>query len=244
MKGIGMFELKTFYCPGCGTEIHEKLDDGDQYACIECSKIFHVLIDETSQRVGFVSVDEVVLANPLGLPKGSIRAITTILLALSCWILILLNRTVPGHLLSLLLAVTGYYFAFRKKDGTQDRFYDVTTPHQAPLSLPSGSIRNLLITGFLISAIILVLQKRLMEPAYIEFFLILAGLTVGHLLANSLLHVRSAAALNLLNHSKGLIVLGSVIAFTIISLAGHYEHLWHVAITLSCIISFYFGSRS
>ena len=239
-----MFELKTFYCPGCGTEIYEKLDDGDQYACTECSKIFHVLVDETSQRIGFVSVDKVVLADPLWLPKGSIRAITTILLAFSCWVLILLNRTVPGYLFSLLLTVTGYYFAFRKKDGTQDRFHDVTTPHQSPLSLPSGSIRNLLIAGFLISAIILLVQKRLMEPAYIEFFLILAGLTVGHLLAKSLLHVRSAAALNFLNHSKGLIVLGSVIVFTVILLVGHYERLWHIEITLSCIISFYFGSRS
>ncbi|MEN8127241.1 MAG: hypothetical protein ABFR90_05480 [Planctomycetota bacterium] len=239
-----MFELKTFYCPGCGTEIREKLHDCNDYVCTVCSKTFHVLIDEDSQRVGFVSVDEIALANPLGLPKGSIRAVTTILLSLSCWILILINSTAPGYLLGLLLTVTGYYFAFRKKDGTQKRFYDVATPLQSPLSLPSGSIRNVLIIGFFISAIVLLARKRFMEPAYIEFFLILTGFIAGHLLTKILPHVRHATVLNCLNHLKALIVLGAVVVFCIIMLAGHHERLWHVAIALSCIISFYFGSRS
>lgn len=239
-----MFELQTFYCPSCGTGIHEKLTDGDEYICTICGKIFHVLIDENSNKVGFVSVDEGALATPLGLPKGSIRAVTTILLALCCWILILLNHTVPDYLFSLLLTVIGYYFAFRKKDGTQDRFYDVTTPIQHPLSLPSGSIRNFLIIGFVISAVILMARRRFMEPAHIEFFIILSGLVVGHLLAKILPHVQNVTVLNFFNHLKGLIVLGSVLIFTVILLAGHYDHLWHIAIGLSCIISFYFGTRS
>jgi hypothetical protein len=239
-----MFELKTCYCPGCGAEIYETLNDGDEYVCNDCSKMFHVLIDEDSQNVGFVAVDEIILATPLGLPKGSIRAITTILLAISCWLLVLLNRTIPGYLLSLLLTVIGYYFAFRKQADTQKRFFNASVQPKSPLSLPSGSIRNFLIIGFIISAVALSFQKRFMEPAHIEFFLILAGLIGGHLLSRMLSHIRHAAVLNMLNHLKGLIVLGSVIALTVVFLSGAYEQLWQIALGLACLISFYFGSRS
>lgn len=239
-----MFELKTLYCPGCGMQILDTLKDEDEYVCPSCRNVYHVLIDEHSQNVGFISSDTIVLSDPLWLPRGSIRAVTTILLSIVCWLLIVFNRTVPGYLLSLLLTVTGYYFAFRKKDGGQNRFYDVSSPHQAPLSLPSGSIRNFLIIGFVISAIVLMFQERFLEPGYVEFFMILAGLAAGHLMAKCLPHVHNAAALNFFNHVKGLVVLTAVIALAITLLGGFHERWWHFAIALSCVISFYFGSRT
>ncbi len=239
-----MFELKTFYCPGCGAQITDNLKDEDEYTCPTCRRLFHVLVDERSENVGFISSDAIALSDPLWLPKGSIRAITTILLSLVCWILIVLNRTVPGYLLSLLLTVTSYYFAFRKKDGTQDRFYDVSRPHQSPLSLPSGSIRNFLIIGFVISAVILLARGRFTEPHFIEFFMILAGLIAGHLLAKALPHINNAAVLNGFNHIKGLAVLIAVFALTLLLLTNNHQDLWPASVAMSCVISFYFGSRS
>jgi hypothetical protein len=239
-----MFEFKALYCPGCGAQILDSLKDGDEYACPGCLKVYHVLVDEQSRNVGFISSDAIALVDPLWLPKGSIRAITTILLSVLCWIMIIIDHTVPGYLLGLLLTVTGYYFAFRKKDGTQDRFYDVTTPHQSPLSLPSGSIRNFLIIGFIISAAVLLARGRLMEPHYVEFFMILAGLIAGHLLSKCLPCVNHAKVLNFFNHVKGLAVLLAVVALILLLLTGNHEHMWPAAIALSCVISFYFGSRS
>ncbi|MHC5083245.1 MAG: PHD finger domain-containing protein [Planctomycetota bacterium] len=239
-----MFELKTYHCPGCKAEIREKFTDGDEYICDDCGNIYHVLIDERSGNIGFVAADETLLQNPLGLPKGSIRALTTLLLAVTCWVMILMNRSVPGNLLGLLLTVTGYYFAFRKKDGTQSRIYNVSARLQSPLSLPSGSIRNILIAGFLVSAVILGMQGRLTEAVYVEFYLILTGLVAGHLLSKLLSHIHHPAALNFFNHCKGVIVLSTTFAFAFILVAGLYEAYWHLAISLSCIISFYFGSRS
>ena len=240
-----MFELKTYYCPGCKAEIREKLSDGDDYACEDCGNIYHVLIDERSGSIGFVPAEDIVLQNPLGLPKGSIRALTTVLLAFTCWVMILMNRPVPGSLLSLLLTVTSYYFAFRKQNSsTQSRIYNVSARLQSPLSLPSGSIRNILIAGFLISAVVLYIQDRLMEAIYIEFFLILAGLIAGHLLSKLLSQIHHATAMNFFNHCKGIIVLGATFAFTFILAAGQYDAYWPLAITLSSVISFYFGSRS
>ena len=72
--------------------------------------------------------------------------------------------------------------------------------------MPSGSILNFLIAGFVISAVVLLIQKRFLEPGYVELFMIPAGLIAGHSPAKWLPHVQHAAVLNFFNHLKGLVV--------------------------------------
>lgn len=110
--------------------------------------------------------------------------------------------------------------------------------------MPSGSIRDFLIVGFVISTVVLMLRKLFVEPGYVEFFMILAGLIAGHLPAKWLPHVHNTTALNFFNHAKGLVVPAAVFALAMLLLTGHHEKWRHIAIALSCVIRFYFGSRS
>lgn len=241
-----MFEMKSCHCPTCGAEIREELTDGQEYRCTSCQKRFVVLRDKHTEKVGLVLLEESKLEEPLYLPRGSLRAITTILLAVCCWILIFLNQDVPSYLLSLLLTVIGYYFGFRKKEAmVRGRMYDAAAKIEDPLFLPSGYIRVFLIFGFLIAAGVLWFRGRLGDLSFLEFFLILAGFTGGYIFARLLVNFEDVPGVyNSLLHLKGLFLLGSVFALAVMLLTRHYQQNAYPALGCACIISFYFGSRS
>ncbi|MBN1817686.1 MAG: hypothetical protein JW828_10010 [Sedimentisphaerales bacterium] len=240
-----MFELATYRCPHCGAEIRDKLSDGQEFACGMCHRQFRVLLDERTQKAGFVPMDPNTVQEPLGLPKGSVRAIATLVTAGCCWILIVLGRSVPGYVLSLLLTIIGYYFGFRQKIKTaESRILDASAQAQQPLYLPGGFIRVLLILGFGLSAIILYARDQLSQTAYLEFFLILAGLVAGYFFARVFAEASGGPAGNLINHVKGVLVLGATLSLAILLLGGRYIESPHTGLALACVISFYFGSRS
>ena len=241
-----MFELQSCHCPTCGVEIRGSIEDGQEYQCTSCHKKYIVLADKQTDKIGLVLLEESKIEEPLYLPRGSLRAITTILLAGCCWILIFINQDVPSYLLSLLLTVIGYYFGFRKKEAmVRGRMYDAAAKIENPLFLPAGYIRVFLIAGFLVSAGILWARGQLGDLTYLEFFLILAGFTGGYIFARLLVNLEDVPAVyNSLLHLKGLILLGSAFALAVMLLTLHYQQNAYPPLVCACVISFYFGSRS
>jgi len=240
-----MFELKTYRCPDCGMEIREGLVDGQVFDCANCRRKYRVLLDSSSSQAGFVPMEAAAVQEPLGLPKGSIRAIATLTTAGCCWALMLLEKPTPGYLLGLLLTVIGYYFGFRQRvKAAGSRILDASTSVQEPLNLPGGTIRMMLIGGFGVCAFLLAARGRFIMPEYLEFFIILAGLVGGYFFARLFAGTVAGAVRNIINHAKGLIVLVATIRLAVLLLAGGYLDQPHLGLALACIISFYFGSRS
>jgi len=79
--------------------------------------------------------------HPLGLPPGSVRALLILMVMGTIWVLLLMPRVVhvPLYLWYLLFLCTGTYFAGRSQ--TRDK-------GPAPLYLPRGTIRILIVVGF------------------------------------------------------------------------------------------------
>lgn len=240
-----MFELEYYQCPGCKAEIQGKIEDGAQLDCLYCRRQFRVMVEQESGKVGFVEVVEKELPEPLYLPRGSIRATVTILVAMSSWILFVAGRDVPGYLLSLLLAVIGYYFAFRRgMRASQSRIFDVSAKLQEPLFMPAGLIRGLLIAGFALSGVLVYFRDRLADPKYLEFFVVLLGLVLGYIFAKLFARASRTPFYIFINHVKGAAVLAAALSLAVLVIRPAGPGGEHAALLLACIISFYFGSRS
>jgi len=240
-----MFELATYHCPDCGLEIHEKLADAQAFECSGCRRRYQVLLDESTRKAGFVRLDAAAIQEPLGLPKGSVRAVATLTTAGCCWVLMAADDPVPGYLLSLLLAVIGYYFGFRQKlKGAGSRILDASAHTIEPLHLPGGSIRLVLILGFAACGTLLWARRQLVDPAHLEFFIVLAGLVVGYFFARFAAVAAGSAFGNLVNHTKGFLVLIATAGLAVLLLTGTHAQAPRLGLTLACFISFYFGSRS
>jgi hypothetical protein len=110
--------------------------------------------------------------------------------------------------------------------------------------LPGGSIRTLLILGFVVAGVILGARGHLTDPAYLEFFFILAGLIAGYLFARLFTANLAPAATSMIGHAKGVGVLFATTLLAVVLLTGTYTDLPRIGLVLACLISFYFGSRS
>ncbi|MFP4354742.1 MAG: hypothetical protein ACLFUJ_06415 [Phycisphaerae bacterium] len=189
-----MFEKKVHYCPQCSWQFQEQLSDGMELRCPHCSAEFRALVDDTSGAATLLRQDDAggQIPQPLYLPKGSIRAMVSIALAASCWILVIQG----------------------------------------------------LATGFILSAVALAMQGRFDQEPVLGFYLILAGLLVGHIYGRATAGDRGASLVVLLSHVKGLVVLATAAGLTTAYLTGWHADWpgWAMGI-LSAIISFYFGSR-
>jgi hypothetical protein len=85
--------------------------------------------------------------HPLGLPQGSVRAVLILMIMGTIWTLLAMpgdrEIRVPIYLYYLLFLTTGSYFAARSRSA-------VTAPHESPpLYLPRGTIRGLIVIGFI-----------------------------------------------------------------------------------------------
>lgn len=240
-----MFEMATYRCPDCGMEIREELTDGQAFECTSCRHPFRVMLDASTKHVGLVPLGRADLQEPLGLPRGSVRAISTLTTASCCWTLIFIGRPVPGYVLSLLMTTIGYYFGFRQRvKAAGSRIIDAAARPKEPLNLPGGSIRTLLIFGFAVTGVVLSARGQLTDPAYLEFFVILAGLVAGYFFARFFKATVSPGAMNFIGHAKGTLVIGATVVLAVVLLTGAYVGLPRIGLTLACLISFYFGSRS
>jgi hypothetical protein len=232
-------------CPYCHAGNRIFPEDAANAECFTCRRRFRVLTTRDGRIDTVRQIPE-----PLFLPKGSIRALTTLEMAGACWLLVYRGLPVPGFLLGLLLAMVGYYFGFRKGGAAalpvlaEASKGDVPRAAAEPLHLPGGSIRFLLIGGFLLSALWLAGQKRLLEPEFLEFYAVFAGLVVGQVFGRIMTRYEGSAGAIALNHAKGALVLLASSALALLLLAGESLGVgpWPL-LGLACVISFYFGSK-
>jgi hypothetical protein len=233
------------HCPNCYVSVQEDLADGELFTCPFCESAYRVMTDPERRSIGFVEVRQKEIPEPLGLPRGSIRAGVAVLLVLSALLLILIDEEVPSTHLGLLLAIVGYYFGFRMRmKAGRSRIYDAAAKERQPLFLPEGCVRVFLILGFAVGLVMLWVRGKVGEPAYAEFFVVLAGLVLGYLFSKALSNWRRAALFITLNHLKGFVVIAASIGILILLVSGLYEEHRYVAMVFSALVTFYFGSRS
>ena len=240
-----MFEKQAYYCPSCNWQFQDRLVDGEDIRCPGCGAEYRVLLDDDTGRATLLMREDKAIAEPLYLPRGSIRALVAMTLAGTCWALVGLGRPLPESLMSLLLTVLGYYFGFRRNaTAAQSALADASRRVPEPLHLPGGTIRIVLAVGFVISAIVLHNQGRLGEGAVPAFYLILAGLLVGHVYARVTARGRGSSLVVAISHLKGLAVLGTTGVLVAAYLAGWSDEMppWVMGV-LAAVVSFYFGSR-
>jgi hypothetical protein len=80
------------------------------------------------------------IRHPLGLPSGSIRALLTFIVLGQIWALMCLQNDIPLYLIFLMFLVLGSFFAAHGH---------TITGQPSPLHLPRGSLRTLVVLGFL-----------------------------------------------------------------------------------------------
>jgi hypothetical protein len=85
--------------------------------------------------------------HPLGLPEGSIRALLALFILGNIWVILLLpqgsGHAVPLYLYYLMFLIIGHYFGLRGNAPSL-----AGTGEWPPLYLPRGSIRLIILTGF------------------------------------------------------------------------------------------------
>jgi hypothetical protein len=233
-------------CPKCGEQITHLPANHELYVCSRCRARYMTLIDAETGTAAFVDQAWSPTPEPLGLPKGSVRALLAMMMAAACLILVLSGHNVPSSLTLLLLTVIGFYFGFRGAGSTlSDRIYDPAAKREQPLRLPPGVIRTLLVATFVLAGAMLALHDRLTSVlTHMEFFVILAGLLVGHYFGRGT-RGGSRSRRAMIAHISG--AAGLAIAGVLLWLfaSGMFVHLpaW-VVMALCATISFYFGSRS
>jgi hypothetical protein len=197
--------------------------------------------------------------HPLGLPPGSVRALLILMVMGTIWVLLLMPRVVhvPLYLWYLLFLTTGAYFAGRSS--TRDN-------GPAPLYLPRGSIRILIVVGFfgIIGYAIFrdpsgFVNTPMLTEADKKETLVLPTVMIGAFLLGSIVN---AACWKLLKRPEGmpswyqdvqawvsvLAVLGLgaqvILELVIFPSLANPPSLPHLEILLSAVIAFYFGVRT
>jgi len=195
----------------------------------------------------------------LGWPAGSVRALMALIVFGCLWAFLVLHpdQEVPEYLRDLLFIILGHYFAVRGRPAS--------SPEQGPppLYLPRGSVRIILVAGFIVTAVLLHRQGRLLEigrnPAVVTLFLAF-GFILGVVLQQ--LWARLAGSQRplprFLEDARALFSLAATIFLVVliwdqfapqqlqwglerISLGLGRIGLPHLA---TAIVGFYFGSRS
>jgi hypothetical protein len=242
-----MFEMNAtgMHCPRCGDAVGRKLTHGGDYDCPICRAHFEVLMGQ-DQTVALVERYRP-SAPPLGLPRGSVRALIALaLLTAACWMVLAQGRA-PDALLSLLLTIIGFYFGFRNADaGGRDRIHDPYFKQEPPLLLPPGAIRKLMILAVVIMAIGLGTRGLLAEnDEYLGFFFSIAGLVIGHLFERYLSAPAAGGSLEgLIKHGKALVCLTVAAALVFLFITGADRDVAPVFLLVLCgMVSFYYGSR-
>jgi len=240
---------KRYVCPKCSWVINRDLKDLMAYTCPICKNDFAVRWEKDEDTFSLLHRPNEFWDEPLGLPRGSVRAMIMILLSISSWFMMLDGRRVPDYLLNLLIVVVGYYFAIRTT------FFGVTSldvgkkgerieVEQEPLYLPRGFIRVFIVLGFTICALYLAAEMGYHDMRYKEFFFILLGLVLGFVVQKATLGYREESWFLRVGHLKALIVLGlSVVYFLMVVTENLREvDVWIIRLIIT-YIGFYFSSR-
>lgn len=183
----------------------------------------------------------------LGLPHGSVRALLAIMIAAGIWAWLVLrpDTVAPAYLRDLMLIIMGHYFAARSKAGPSDG--------PAPLYLPRGSVRAMLMLGFVGVGAWLYHEHRLISsagpsPAAITLILLggfLLGVLVEHLFPRHIPRIiEDVRAVVSLAAGVGILLLIIGVIAAPGSEMEEFMMRHSVPDVLAGIVGFYFGSRS
>jgi hypothetical protein len=200
--------------------------------------------------------------HPLGLPPGSVRALLILMIMGTIWLLLLMpeekNIEVPLYLYYLQFLTLGSYFSARSNAPVGQ--------HPPPLYLPRGSIRTLIILGFLgvIGHLIYLdpggfSHRQLLSATDKDATLLMPVVMIGAYIVGAIL---AAASYKLFNGPLGMpawysdvqawvsliAVLGLgievVLQLIVFPTVENPPKLPQMQLILSAIVSFYFGARA
>lgn len=181
---------------------------------------------------------------PLGLPRGSIRAVLALAVFGTAMVMLLKEQPLERDLWLVTTAVLGYYYASRDGAGP-----GVAAGEAKPLGLPRGSIRWLLFLGFAATAGYLIYSwqqagKPLLEQEAIFPILAIGSFFVGRLIA---LISRGGADNKLvrgIGHAKGALALLAAMAIIVLH-HGELDGDWvkQARQVVASFVFFYYGSR-
>ena len=236
---------KTYVCPKCNWSLTTEPKGLLSYTCPVCRNDFKVRPGDDPDSILFFHQPNEFNDEPLGLPRGSVRAIIMILLAIATWYLMLTGERVPNYLLNLLIIVVGYYFAIRTTfKGVGSLGSEKIEIEQDPLYLPKGFIRVFIILGFLVSGLYLWRNGDFSKFAYAEFFYILIGLMLGFAVQKLTHTQKEEDWYQQLSHMKAFVVLIMALGILLLSILDELEsaNIWGIRIMVASI-GFYFSSR-
>lgn len=194
--------------------------------------------------------------NPLFLPKGSVRALASLMIVGTAWILILLGESErlvnELEFVGVIVLVVSFYFGVRRTAVGMTGGQPVTEAD--PLYLPRKAIRTLMLLGFLVVVIYVGADEGWQEipPFLFTILLVIVGYFVG-IAVNELIEriphdeTGEKGFSLLFKHLKALALLAFTVFICGIYIWGildHQEIPDYFGNLLAVAISLYYGSRA
>ncbi|MHA1975711.1 MAG: hypothetical protein ACW98I_02290 [Candidatus Hodarchaeales archaeon] len=182
------------------------------------------------------------MVDPLYLPKGSVRALLTVSIAVTFLITLIQDSLLVEEYRSLsgaFIFAIAFYYSTRTADFNEDEGREKVTP----LYLPRATIR-IFLAIIVIAALYISYERSVIIPDYIIMILLpIAGFIAGKLLNNLfgtneegiLGHLQAIIVLGVMGLSSFLLIIGSIPIFLTKGI---------IILVMSIIIAFYFGWRS
>ena len=182
----------------------------------------------------------------LGLPQGSVRAMLALLMSASiwCWMRKQPNTEIPDYLQNVLFIILGHYFVARHNDHKDG---------PPPLWLPRGTIRCILMGGFLFTGYMLYKEHHIVTDGKLNhagLTLVLVGTFIlGVLIRHIFPHhkipiiVQDIEALTAI----GCAIVMLLLVFQMVQINSPIERLtvgFKLQHILAAFVGFYFGTKS
>lgn len=194
--------------------------------------------------------------HPLFLPKGSVRALASLMVVGTAWIIIFLGESErllqEIEFINVVILVVSFYFGVRRTAVGMTGGKPVTQAD--PLYLPRKAIRTIMLLGFLLVVIYLGAEEGWEEipPFLFTIFLIIIGYFIG-MGVNELIEripqdeTEERSLNQRIRHLKALALLGFTIIICGIYMSGVLDHQDipnYFGNLLAVAISLYYGARS
>lgn len=233
-------------CPVCGIPITERLTHESRYNCPKCGNSFVLKWRKNQRDYVFINTADLGKGEPLGLPRSSVRAIVILTISFTIWIMLFGGKDVPSYLLNLVLVMVGYYFAYRVAMSPLKGVPSIVIKGtKEPLYMPKGTIRWIIIGGFAIAGMVVLIKGNLWDLDLMEFFAILAGLTIGYGSRKLMMEKMKIETPMAVKNIKSLIVISVSIFLAIMFIFSLSQEIPQVIVRGSiALIGYYFGSRN
>ncbi|MHC4390141.1 MAG: hypothetical protein ACYS22_02355 [Planctomycetota bacterium] len=185
--------------------------------------------------------------HPLFIPKGSVRALVTLVLVGATCLALIKGAVVNAPLNTALFLVVAYYFAHRS--ACKGVAAEAESEGRNPLFMPRGVIRVLIFGGFIATAVVLWRQGNLLRDSNVMTLVTMGSFFVG-LLLNGLYEFRrrnpnvKTPILDMFGHIRAVAVLGAAVHLGLADTLGwEVFQTQHAHTAALGFIAFYFGSR-